>query len=118
MDRISWQDAMSQPTSGGWAIPSVILSLVTSAATGGGRYATNRGVTKPVRTSISAGNLPAMKTLLVFLLGLDVGCQDGTITLSGSVASEALIGKAVALALDSEGVRHVKSKLTVQARKK
>jgi osmotically-inducible protein OsmY len=48
----------------------------------------------------------------------DVACTDGKITLTGSVSSEALIGKAVAIALDTEGVQHVTSKLTVQAKRK
>jgi predicted ATP-dependent Lon-type protease len=46
---------------------------------------------------------------------ITVDCHEGNVTLSGSVASEALIGKAVALALDTDGVRHVKAKLGIGA---
>jgi osmotically-inducible protein OsmY len=42
-----------------------------------------------------------------------VDSTDGDVTLTGTVASEALIGKAVALALDTDGVQHVKAKLNV-----
>lgn len=45
---------------------------------------------------------------------IDVDCRDGSVTLSGTVASETLIGRAVALALDTAGVHHVTSKLAVQ----
>lgn len=45
---------------------------------------------------------------------IEVSCDAGNVTLRGTVASEALIGKAVALALDTDGVAQVKSLLTVQ----
>jgi|GEM_PF-376383 len=45
---------------------------------------------------------------------IEVSCDAGNVTLRGTVASEALIGKAVALALDTDGVVQVKSLLTVQ----
>lgn len=45
---------------------------------------------------------------------IEVSCDNGNVTLRGTVASEALIGKAVALALDTDGVTQVKSLLTVQ----
>lgn len=41
-----------------------------------------------------------------------VECHDGNVTLRGSVGSHELIGKAVAIALDTEGVRAVDSKLS------
>jgi len=46
---------------------------------------------------------------------IDVRSENGDVTLTGNVASEALIGKAVAHALDTEGVHHVVAKLRVQA---
>ena len=45
---------------------------------------------------------------------IDVDCTDGKVTLRGTVPSEALIGRAVALALDTSGVTHVNAKLTVK----
>jgi hyperosmotically inducible periplasmic protein len=45
---------------------------------------------------------------------IEVSCEAGNVTLRGTVATEALIGKAVALALDTDGVVQVKSVLTVQ----
>lgn len=45
---------------------------------------------------------------------IDVSADAGHVVLRGTVASEALIGKAVALALDTDGVLEVKSLLTVQ----
>lgn len=45
-----------------------------------------------------------------------VDSTDGNVTLTGTVASDALIGKAVAHALDTDGVTHVASKLTVGSR--
>lgn len=44
---------------------------------------------------------------------IEVAYDNGKVTLQGTVASEALIGKAVALALDTDGVTEVKSLLTV-----
>lgn len=46
---------------------------------------------------------------------IDVDSRDGRVTLNGSVASEAALGKAVALALDTDGVRNVSSRLSVAA---
>lgn len=45
---------------------------------------------------------------------LDVQSSDGSVTLTGTVRSEDLVGRAVALALDTEGVHHVTSKLTIR----
>lgn len=44
---------------------------------------------------------------------ISVDCENGQVTLTGTVASPALIAKAVGLALDTDGVTHVKSLLTV-----
>jgi osmotically-inducible protein OsmY len=43
---------------------------------------------------------------------ISVESKDGDVVLSGTVGNESLIGKAVALALDTDGVNHVKAKLT------
>lgn len=45
---------------------------------------------------------------------INVDCSGGKVTLRGTVASEALIGRAVALALDTSGVSNVQSKLSVK----
>lgn len=45
---------------------------------------------------------------------IDVSSNDGKVVLTGTVASEALIGKAVAHALDTDGVQNVNAKLTVK----
>jgi osmotically-inducible protein OsmY len=45
---------------------------------------------------------------------IDVSVDTGVVTLKGTAPSEALIGKAVAFALDTDGVNQVKSTLTVQ----
>jgi len=45
---------------------------------------------------------------------ISVGCTQGHVTLSGTVASPDDIGKAVALALDADGVRDVTSTLEVK----
>jgi hypothetical protein len=44
---------------------------------------------------------------------ISVDCENSQVTLTGTVASPALIAKAVGLALDTDGVTHVKSLLTV-----
>jgi uncharacterized membrane protein len=48
----------------------------------------------------------------------DIGVEvrDGDVVLAGTVPSPELIGKAVALALDTEGVRHVAARLAVLPR--
>lgn len=46
---------------------------------------------------------------------VEVDFDEGKVTLHGTVPNEALIGKAVALALDTNGVVEVKSLLTVEA---
>ncbi len=46
---------------------------------------------------------------------VDIDFDAGRVTLRGTVPSEALIGKAVALALDTDGVTEVRSLLTVAA---
>jgi osmotically-inducible protein OsmY len=48
-------------------------------------------------------------------LSISVNTTNGVVTLSGSVASPELIGKAMLLALETEGVRQVISTLQVQA---
>ncbi len=45
---------------------------------------------------------------------IEVSADNGLVTLRGTAPSEALIGKAVAFALDTDGVTQVKSLLTVQ----
>ncbi len=47
-------------------------------------------------------------------LDINVDCTAGDVTLRGSVATPELIGKAVALALDTDGVLHVTAKLTTK----
>jgi len=47
-------------------------------------------------------------------LGISVSTTAGRVTLSGTVSSHELIGKAMALALDTEGVREVVSTLQVK----
>jgi BON domain len=44
---------------------------------------------------------------------IEVECDNGQVTLRGTAASHALIAKAVALALDTDGVTQVTAKLTV-----
>jgi hypothetical protein len=46
-------------------------------------------------------------------LEIHVETHDGYVALSGSAASPALIGRAIALALDTDGVKTVRSKLTI-----
>jgi osmotically-inducible protein OsmY len=46
-----------------------------------------------------------------------VSCDNGQVTLLGNVASTTLIAKAVGIALETDGVSHVTSKLTVAAEK-
>lgn len=48
--------------------------------------------------------------------GIEVESKDGNVTLGGSVGSENLVGKAVAHALDTEGVHHVVAKMAVRPR--
>jgi gas vesicle protein len=47
---------------------------------------------------------------------ISVGSHDGEVDLGGTVASPELIGKAVALALDTDGVHGVTSKISVEAK--
>lgn len=47
-------------------------------------------------------------------LDISVDCSQGDVTLQGAVASPDLIGRAMALALDTKGVRHVVSKLAIK----
>jgi osmotically-inducible protein OsmY len=49
-------------------------------------------------------------------LDINVDCRDGEVSLRGTVATPDFIGKAVVLALDTDGVRNVVSKLTVRLR--
>ena len=48
---------------------------------------------------------------------ITVSCDSGQVTLLGNVASTTLIAKAVGIALETDGVSHVTSKLTVTAEK-
>ncbi|HUI05979.1 MAG TPA: BON domain-containing protein [Verrucomicrobiae bacterium] len=48
--------------------------------------------------------------------GIAVSTTDGRVTLSGNVSSPRLIGKAMMLALETDGVREVSSTLQVKAR--
>lgn len=48
---------------------------------------------------------------------IEVDCDKGDVTLRGNVASPALIAKAIALALDTDGVSKVQSLLAVTAEK-
>lgn len=50
------------------------------------------------------------------VLDIGVDCQNGEVTLSGTVESPQLIGRAIMLALDTHGVHNVVSKLTVQTK--
>ncbi len=45
---------------------------------------------------------------------ISVECHDGEVTLSGTAGTADLVGRAVALALDTNGVRNVVSHLSVQ----
>ena len=49
-------------------------------------------------------------------LKINVDADQGTVTLKGTVGSPELIGKAVALALDTDGVNQVISLLTVETK--
>ena len=49
-------------------------------------------------------------------IDINVDCKDGDVTLHGRVASPDLIGRATALALDTDGVHNVVAKLTVAAK--
>jgi len=46
-------------------------------------------------------------------LEIGVSATDGSVTLTGKVASEELLGKAIALALDTDGVNDVTSQIAV-----
>lgn len=48
---------------------------------------------------------------------ISIDCDSGQVTLVGTVASNALIAKAVGLALDTDGVAHVTAKLAVSPEK-
>jgi osmotically-inducible protein OsmY len=47
-------------------------------------------------------------------LGISVNTTDGHVTLAGAVASHQLIGKAVLIALETDGVREVSSTLQIK----
>lgn len=49
-------------------------------------------------------------------LDINADCRDGDVSLRGTVATHDLIGKAVVLALDTDGVHNVVSQLTVRPR--
>lgn len=46
-------------------------------------------------------------------LDINVDCTNGDVTLHGTVSSPELVGRAMALALDTDGVRNVDGKLSV-----
>ncbi len=46
-------------------------------------------------------------------LDINIDCRDGEVTLNGTVESTDLLGRAVVLALDTDGVHNVISKLTL-----
>lgn len=46
-------------------------------------------------------------------LDINIDCRDGEVTLNGTVGSTDLLGRAVVLALDTDGVHNVISKLTL-----
>jgi osmotically-inducible protein OsmY len=46
-------------------------------------------------------------------IDINVDCKGGEVTLNGTVASAALVGRAAGLALDTNGVSNVTSRLTV-----
>lgn len=46
---------------------------------------------------------------------IGVHCQDGEVTLEGTVPSAELLGHAVALAMDTDGVRTVTARIRIQA---
>jgi osmotically-inducible protein OsmY len=48
---------------------------------------------------------------------IEIDCDKGDVTLRGTVTNPSLIAKAVGLALDTDGVTHVKSLLTVTPEK-
>jgi len=50
-------------------------------------------------------------------LDISVDCRDGHVTLTGTVASPDLVGKAVAIALDTSGVTHVVARLSTEAKR-
>ncbi|WP_438481762.1 BON domain-containing protein [Oleiharenicola lentus] len=47
-------------------------------------------------------------------LAINVDCRDGNVTLHGTAPSEALIGRAITLALETSGVTNVESRLAVR----
>lgn len=49
-------------------------------------------------------------------LDINVDCRDGRVTLAGSVASPELVGKAVGIALDTDGVTNVAANLSPRTR--
>lgn len=49
-------------------------------------------------------------------MDIDVACTDGAVTLSGTVPSAEHLGRAVAIALDTDGVHNVNSKIVLAAK--
>ena len=47
---------------------------------------------------------------------IHVECRDGSVDLDGTVSSPELVGRAVMLALETDGVRHVTARLAVRPR--
>jgi osmotically-inducible protein OsmY len=48
------------------------------------------------------------------VLSISVACKDGMVVLSGTAASDLLVGRAVRLAGETSGVKNVSSQLTVK----
>ena len=47
------------------------------------------------------------------VMAIRVDCRDGEVTLAGTVTNAENLGRAVALALDTDGVHNVVSKITL-----
>ena len=62
--------------------------------------------------TVIKGKYVMEKDLSVFAINVD--CRDGQVQLTGSVSSTDLIGRAVTLALETNGVRNVVSQLVVK----
>ena len=63
-------------------------------------------------TAVIKGRFIVEKSLSAFAISVD--CRDGNVQLTGSVTSEDAIARAVALALQTSGVRNVVSRLAVK----
>jgi hypothetical protein len=84
----------------------VVRSKAATAATKTGEVFDNARVVTVINAKLVAdGQLSALK--------INVDATDGIVTLKGTVGSVDLIGRAITLALDTEGVTQVVSLLTV-----